>query len=94
MRSLRNFEETDSISDDINLTQLSCFIYIRDCIAHNPNILLLPEGNNTNSFIQTVSKGRFNFATIESREITIFDNSIHQLHLTIRKFYGRPPAFT
>lgn len=89
LKSLRKFEEPDAISVGVNFTQLSCFVYIRDCMAHNPNMLLLPDGQNTIKFTGMVSAGRFNFATINKENITVLESSIHQLHLTIRKFYGQ-----
>lgn len=89
MKSLRKFESIDDIPSAVHQQHLSCFIYIRDCIAHNPNMLLLPSGTNTDNFISSTSEGNFNYASIDGEKIILNSNSIHYLHLIIRELYGK-----
>lgn len=86
MKKLRKFEEIDGIPDNIHQSLLSSFIYIRDCIAHNPRIELLPSGQNTDEFLKIIEEG-FHFAEIQDTSIIIKEDAIHYLHLTIRKFF-------
>ena len=88
MRDLRKFNEIEGIPNDIHQSLLSCFIYIRDCIAHNPRLILLSPGDNTDNFVRILNEGGFNFATIRGENITIDNSAIHHLHLTIRRFYN------
>jgi hypothetical protein len=88
MKSLRKFEEIGGIPNSINQYTLSCFIYLRDAIAHNPRVELLPSGCNTDAFVRAVNEHKFNFAKIEDPVIQIDDRAIHHLHLMVRKFYG------
>ena len=87
LRSLRNFEETNSIPSEIHQSHLSCFIYIRDCFAHNPSAYLLPPATNTEGFLSVI--GNFSGADVFDDRILIKPNSIHQLHLIIRILYGK-----
>ena len=88
MKKLRKFERIDDIPNNIHQSLLSSFIYIRDCIAHNPRIELLPTGENPDKFIQIINEGKFNFAKIQDTNIIINEDVIHYLHLTVRKFFG------
>ena len=88
MKVLRKFKKIEGIPSDIHQSLLSCFIYIRDCIAHNPKLILLSPGDNTDNFVRILNEGGFNFATIKGEEITIDSGAIHHLHLTIRRFYN------
>lgn len=72
----------------INCINLSCFIYLRDCFAHNPDGVLLGSGVNTTNFCNSISTGVFPFATISGQSITIDPKGIPELHLYILRFYG------
>lgn len=88
MKSLRKFEQIEGIPDSINQSILSCFIYIRDAIAHNPRVELLPPGYNTDAFVRAVDECNFHFAKIDNSTIKIEYNAIHCLHLMVRNFYN------
>jgi len=88
MKSLRKFEEVDGIPSNIHQPLLSCFIYIRDCIAHNPKLILLPSGTNTSGFVRAINEGKFNYAKIDGASIIIDERAIQKLHLTIRGFFN------
>ncbi len=88
MKKLRKFEIIDGIPNNIHQSFLSSFIYIRDCIAHNPRIELLPSGHNTDEFLRIINEGKFHFAKIQDTNIIINEGIIHHLHLTVRKFFG------
>ena len=87
MKKLRKFEVIDDIPNNIHQSHLSAFIYIRDCIAHNPRIELLPSGHNTDQFLQMINEGKFHFAKIEDTKIIIKENVIQYLHLIVRDFF-------
>ena len=88
LKALRKFEEVSTLNSKINQEHLSCYIYIRDCYAHNPFSKLLPEGTNTNKFIEAINSGNFPFAQIQEDNISIVDT--HQLHLLVLRFYNQP----
>ena len=88
MKSLRKFEVLPNLNTAINQNYLSCFIYLRDCYAHNPCSKLLPSGVNTDGFKKALSSGSFTFAKIEGDNFYISDT--HQLHLLVLRLYGEP----
>ena len=89
LKLLRQFQPpTTAIAPSINITHLSCFIYLRDCFAHDPNAVLLGAGTNTSSFCAAVFSGAFPWATISGQSITVVPNGIHELHLNVLRFFG------
>ena len=87
MKSLRNFREVEGIPSSINQKMLSCFIYLRDAIAHNPKVELLSPGSNTDAFVEAVNEHEFNLAKIEGSVIQIDNRAINRLHLMVKEFY-------
>lgn len=87
MKKLRKFEEIEGIPDNIHQSLLSSFIYIRDCIAHNPRIELLPSGQNTDEFLKIINEGKFHFVKIQGTSIILNEDVIQHLHLTVRDFF-------
>lgn len=88
-KQLRRFKLITDFNHNVNQEKLSCFIYIRDCVAHNPNLELLPSGTNTDAFIEKIEKGAFNYAQIRENKVLIQPRSIHSFHLMIRRFYKK-----
>lgn len=87
VKALRKFEPIPDLDNAINQEHLSCYIYLRDCYAHNPFSKLLPAGTNTDKFKETLSSNNFPFAQIQEDEVCIVDT--HQLHLLVLRFYGQ-----
>ncbi len=87
MKRLRKFEVIDEIPNNIHQSLLSSFIYIRDCVAHNPRIVLLSSGHNTDEFLRIINEGKFKYAKIQDTNIIVNEGAIHYLHLTVRKFF-------
>jgi len=88
MRALRKFEAVPDLNSTINQDHLSCYIYLRDCYAHNPFSKLLTLGTNTDKFKATLNSNNFPFARIEENNVYIVDT--HELHLLVLRFYGEP----
>ena len=88
-KQLRRFELIPNFDHNIQQRKLSCFIYIRDCVAHSPSIKLLPKGINTDAFIEIVEKGAFGYAQIIENKVLIDSRSIHTFYLMIRKLYNK-----
>lgn len=86
IKNLRKFQPITSINPLVNQTHLSCYIYMRDCFAHNPLSILLPTGNNTASFVNAVHTGYFPYASILGQ--SIFIKETHPLHLIVLRLYG------
>lgn len=88
LRNLRNFETSTTVLPiSINQHHLSCFIYLRDCFAHNPSGIALNDGNNTRCFRLALESGTFNLATILDNHIKINPNAIHEMHLNILRLF-------
>lgn len=88
LKDLRNFRVPSSLSPAINPVHLSCFIYLRDCFAHNPDRVLFSSGNNTEGFKNAIANKSFPFATIEDEKVLIGGKAAHALHLIILRFFG------
>ena len=89
LKLLRQFHApTTPIPASVNPKHLSCFIYLRDCFAHNPNAVLLGTGANTTSFITAISDGSFSWATFTGKSISIVPDGVHELHLNVLRFFG------
>lgn len=87
MRQLRQFRScTSPMPTSINPTHISCFIYIRDCIAHGPSAQLLSNGLNTESFLSVIKSGQFPWASVTSATLDI--GGAHELHLNVLRFFG------
>jgi hypothetical protein len=85
-KALRKFEPATAISSTINQTHLSGFIYLRDCVAHNPATNLLSGGKNTAAFRAAVAAGQFPFVSVTGTSLTI--KNTHELHLIVLRLYG------
>lgn len=85
-KALRKFEQATGITSTVNQTYLSGFLYLRDCVAHNPSNTLLSGGKNTTAFIAAVSAGQFPFVSLSENLLTIGDT--HELHLILLRLYG------
>jgi hypothetical protein len=91
LKALRKFRMPSvALPASVNQSHLSCFIYLRDCFAHNPSGKLLRSGRNTSSFCSAVSSGTFPLAAIAGQDVTIAPRATHELHLNILRFYGQP----
>jgi hypothetical protein len=89
IKLLRKFQAPlPQLPQAVNLTHLSCFIYMRDCFAHDPNGLLFPGQQNTNNFLAAISGGKFAWAAQSSQKISVVPNGIHELHLIILRLFG------
>ncbi len=62
MKALRKFETVPDFNTAINQEHLSCYIYLRDCYAHNPFSRLLNSGSNTEKFKSTINSNNFPFS--------------------------------
>lgn len=87
-KALRKFQPAVTIPATVNQVHLSGFIYLRDCVAHNPATTLLSGGKNTEAFLSVVASGQFPFVTISGRALHIEDKDTHALHLIVRRLYG------
>ena len=85
-KALRKFEPTAIVPSTVNQTHLSGFIYLRDCVAHNPATTLLSGGKNTEAFLSAVASGQFPFATVSGSSLSI--GNTHELHLIVLRLYG------
>jgi hypothetical protein len=88
LRAIRNFEASSSLPPSVDQTHLACYVYIRDCFAHNPEAHLLPQGGNTTGFQKAVQSGGFSFASLLGTRVLV--NDTHQLHLIVLRFFGEP----
>jgi hypothetical protein len=88
VRALRKFEVVPDLNNSINQEHLSCFIYLRDCYAHNPFSKLLPAGGNTDKFREALNSDNFPFAQIQEDDVHILNT--HELHLLVLRFYDQP----
>jgi hypothetical protein len=86
LRELRGFQTPQGLPASVNLTHLSCYIYLRDCFAHNPNAAILPPGANTTGFVNAVNSGTFTYATVQGTQIDVTDT--HELHLIVLRLFG------
>ena len=60
IKSLRKFEPClPPLPAKVNATHVSCYLYIRDCVAHDPSAKLLPPGLNTTGFCAAVNSCAF-----------------------------------
>jgi hypothetical protein len=87
LRLLRNFEAPQMLPSSVDPLHLSCYIYIRDCVAHNPKRVMLPPGRNTDRFLSAVTSGAFPFARVTHSEVTVEDS--HELHRIILRLFGQ-----
>jgi hypothetical protein len=85
-KALRKFEPTTGIPSIVNQTHLSGFIYLRDCVAHNPDTNLLSGGKNTAAFASAIASGQFPFANVSGSALRI--GNTHELHLIVLRLYG------
>jgi hypothetical protein len=88
VRCLRNFGVPAGFPANVDATHVACYLYIRDCFAHNPKGVLLSRGNNTSAFLGAVQSGRFTFTHVVGNEIYATDT--HNLHLIVLRFFGQP----
>lgn len=89
LKSLRNFAGcAPPLPSKVNLTHLSCFVYIRDCFAHDPSGQLLSGGTNTTQFLAALQSGAFPWASIAGSTVSLTGAS-HELHLMILRFFGQ-----
>jgi hypothetical protein len=86
IKDIRNFKTVAGISSSINQTHLSCYLYLRDCYAHNPFSELLSSGLNTSGFIQAINSNNFEFANIIGNNVVI--ENTHELKLLVLRFFG------
>lgn len=91
MKSLRKFEYVVGLPSGVNQKHLSCFIYIRDCVAHNMFPKLFVSNTNsgaghTQKFIDSTNNGDFPFVTVSGGDI-ILGNSLNDLHLIVLDFF-------
>ena len=84
---LRNFDTVENFPIGVHQLHLSCYIYIRDCFAHNPKAVMFSGGRNTEGFKLAVNSGQFNAASITGNEIKINESCEHSLHMIIRALY-------
>lgn len=87
IKDLRTFKTVIGIPSSINQTHLSCYLYLRDCYAHNPFSELLPSGQNTSGFMQAISSSNFAFANIVGNNVVI--ENTHELKLLVLRFFGQ-----
>ena len=85
LRTIRNFEISSNVPATVNSTHLACYIYIRDCFAHNPEAMLLPEGKNTNGFLSAVGRGEFPYGSISDNKVIV--QNTDQLGSIARRFF-------
>jgi hypothetical protein len=89
MRALRSFTAPPTpLPASVKLDHLAGCIYLRDCVAHNPNGALLPPGQNTTAFSAAVAGQTFPWAAIQGQAISISPQVIHELHLNVLRFFG------
>lgn len=88
LKTVRNFGAPPSLPLSINPTHLACYVYVRDCFAHNPEAPLLTPGSNTTGFQTAVQSGCFPFAGLSGTQVVV--NDTHQLHLMVLRFFGEP----
>ena len=88
LKTLRKFEVPITFPSKVNSTHLACYIYVRDCFAHNPEALLLPQGTNTTGFLLALQSGHFPFGNVSDTQVAV--NDTHQLHLIVLRFFGEP----
>jgi hypothetical protein len=86
IKDLRNFKTVIGIPPSIDQTHLSCYLYLRDCYAHNPFSELLPSGVNTSGFIQAINSHNFEFASVTGNTVVI--ENTHELKLLVLRFFG------
>lgn len=85
-KALRKFQSAVAVPSSVNQTHLSGFIYLRDCVAHNPATTVLSGGSNTAAFLAVVASGHFPFANLSTATLSIKDT--HELHLIVLRLYG------
>jgi hypothetical protein len=89
MRALRSFTAPQTpLPVTVKLDHLAGCIYLRDCVAHNPNGSLLPQGQNTTEFNAAVAGGAFPWVAIQGQAISISPKITHELHLNVLRFFG------
>lgn len=87
VRSLRKFENVDSIAAGIKQSELSCFYYVRDCAGHNPKMELFGPSRNTDAFLAECNSNRFRCVEILNNAINVRPEAVRRLHMMIRAFY-------
>lgn len=85
-KALRKFKPAATVPSTVNQTHLSGFIYLRDCVAHNPAATLLSGGKNTAAFLAAVTSGQFPFVTVSGSSLSI--GNVNELHLIVLRLYG------
>jgi hypothetical protein len=85
IRCLRTFSPVADLPRNIDQVQLSCFLYVRDCFAHNPFGEIFEAGRNTLVFEEYVRDGKFPHLKLSQNKIKSVNN--HELHLIILRFY-------
>ena len=89
LKLLRQFQApAQALPSTLNQLHISCFIYLRDCFAHNPTGALLGAGINTAAFTAAVASGAFPWASVSGQSITVVPTGIHELHLNVLRFFG------
>jgi hypothetical protein len=89
MRALRSFTAPPTpLPAAVSLEHLAGCIYLRDCVAHNPNGALLPPGQNTTAFTAAVAGQTFRWAAIQCQAVRISPQVTGELHLNVLRFYG------
>jgi hypothetical protein len=86
LKTIRNFGVPPTLPRSVNPTHLACYIYIRDCFAHNPEAHLLPSGTNTSGFLSALQSGNFLFGSVLGTQVVV--NNTHELHLIVLRFFG------
>jgi hypothetical protein len=89
LTELRQFKAPKTgIPNSVDPLHLSCFVYLRDCFAHDPQAVLLPGGQNTTDIKNAVSKGLFPWVTISGSSIKVGSEGILALHHIVLRFFG------
>jgi hypothetical protein len=89
LKQLRQFQAPQTVlPPTVNAAHLSCFIFLRDCFAHNPAAVLLGPGTNTSAFTAAVTTGTFPWASVAGQSVTVDSAGLHELHLIVLRFLG------
>lgn len=88
LKAIRNFGKPTNIPSGVNRIHLSCYTYIRDCFAHNPEAKLLTPGSNTTGFLLAIQSGQFPYCSVSNDQVR--ETNTHELHLIVLRFFGEP----
>jgi hypothetical protein len=86
LKAIRNFGTPTNLPPSVNRIHLSCYTYIRDCFAHNPEAKLLTPGSNTTEFLSAIQSGQFPFCSVSNNQVRV--TNTHELHLIVLRFFG------